>query len=139
MDKLTTDDTFELANQFRDAAAALRDWRMKNRAVLNRAQWDELDDREIVLLNIASSIYTDAVGLVLNDSQTALARLQSSVQSAKSAVQRIAIFKQALDLASALILLAGAVYSGNAAGIPAAILSLEEAADAIVNSEGSGA
>ena len=139
MDKLTTDDTFELGNQFRDAATALRDWRMKNRAALNPAQWDELDDREIMLLNTASSIYTDAVGLVLNDSQTALARLRSSVQNAKSAVQRIAIFKQALDLASALILLAGAVYSGNAAGIPAAILSLEDAADAIVDSEGSGA
>ncbi len=139
MDKLTTDDTFELGNQFRDAATALRDWRMKNRAALNRAQWDELDDREIILLNTASSIYTDAVGLVLNDSQTALARLRSSVQSAKSAVQRIAIFKQALDLASALILLAGAVYSGNAAGNPPAINTREDAAHAIVKTEGSGA
>lgn len=73
------------------------------------------------------------------EEENKLARLRSSVQNAKSAVQRIAIFKQALDLASTFILLAGAVYSGNAAGIPAATLSLEDAAEAIVNSEGSGA
>lgn len=139
MDKLTTDDAFELGQQFRDMARALREWRMKNRARLNRAEWEELDDREILLLNTASSMYTNAVGLILEDSQAALVRLRSSVQNAESAVQRIVIFKQALDLASALVLLAGAVYSGNAAGIPAAIVALEDAAEAIVDAQGSGA
>lgn len=134
MDKLTSDDAFELGNRFRDAAAALGDWRIKNRASLSRSQWDELDDREITLLNTASSLYTNAIGLVLVDSQAALAHLQSSLESAKSAVKHIARFKQALDLASALILFAGAVTSGNAAGIPAAIVALEDAAEAIVKS-----
>lgn len=68
------------------------------------------------------------------DSQAPLARLQSSVESARSAVKRIATFKQALDLASALVLFAAAVTSGNAAGIPAAIVALEDAASAIVDS-----
>ena len=134
MDKLTPDDAFELGNRFRDAAAALGDWRIENRASLSRSQWDELDDREITLLNTASSLYTNAIGLVLVDSQAAHARLQSSVESAKSAVKHIARFKQALDLASALVLFAGAVTSGNAAGIPAAIVALEDAAEAIVKS-----
>lgn len=40
--------------------------------------------------------------------------------------------EEALDLASALVLLAGAVYSGNAAAIPAAIVALDDAAEAIV-------
>ena len=137
MDKLTPEDAFELGNQFRDAAIALGDWRIKNRASLNRFQWDELDEREITLLNTASSLYTSAIGLILIDSQAALARLQASVESAKSAVKRIATFKQALDLASALVLFAGAVTSGNAAGIPAAIVALEDAASAIVDSAGS--
>ncbi len=140
MDKLTKDDAFELGKQFRDTARALRDWRMEHRAGLNRLQWEALDDREILLLNTASSMYTNAVGLILEDSQAAIVRLRSSVENAESAVQRIAIFKQALDLASALVLLAGAVYSGNAAGIPAAIIALEDAAEAIVDAkEGSGA
>ena len=139
MDKLTADDVSELGNLFRDAAIVLGDWRIKNRASLSRAQWDELDEREITLLNTASSIYTSAAGLILEDSQTALARLQSSVKSAKSAVHRIAIFKQALDLASALVLLAGAITSGNVAGIPAAVVALEDAAAAIVDPEDSGA
>ena len=134
MEKLTPDDAFELGNLFRDAAIALGDWRIKNRASLSQNQWAELDDREITLLNAASGIYTNAIGLVLTESQTSLARLQSSVKNAKSAVRRIAIFKQVLDLASALILFAGAVTSGNVAGIPAAIVALEDAAAAIVES-----
>lgn len=131
MDKLTPDDAFELGNQLRDAAIALGDWRIRNRASLSKAQWDELDNQEITLLNIASSIYTGAIGLVLADSQPALERLQSSIKDAKSAVDHIVGLKQALDLASALVLLAGAVYSGNAAAIPGAIVALEDAAEAI--------
>lgn len=137
MEKLTPDDAFELGNLFRDAAIALGDWRIKNRASLSQSQWAELDDREITLLNAASGIYTNAIGLVLTESQTSLARLQSSVKNAKSAVRRIAIFKQVLDLASALILFAGAVTSGNVAGIPAAVVALEDAAAAIVESSDS--
>jgi hypothetical protein len=65
MDKLTADDVSELGNLFRGAAIALGDWRIKNRAGLSRAQWDELDEREITLLNTVSSLYTSAVGLIL--------------------------------------------------------------------------
>jgi hypothetical protein len=132
MDKLSSDDALELGNQFRDAAIALGDWRIKNRASLSKAEWEELDDREIMLLNTASSMYTSAIGLILADTQVALARVQLSIKSAKSAIKRITAFKQALDLASALVLLAGAVYSGDAAIIPAAIVALEDAAEAIV-------
>ena len=131
MDKLSADEAFELGNQFRDAAVTLGDWRFKNRASLSKAQWDELDEREITLLNAASSIYASAVSLVLTDSRAPVARLQSSVESAKSAIQHIASFKQVLDLASALVLLAGAISSGNAASIPAGIVALEDAAEAI--------
>lgn len=132
MDKLSADEVFELGNQFHNAAIMLGDWRFKNRANLSKAQWDELDEREITLLNVASSIYASAVSLVLTDSRAPVARLQSSVESAKSAIQHIASFKQVLDLASALILLAGAISSGNAASIPAGIVALEDAAEAII-------
>ncbi|MDN5882217.1 MAG: hypothetical protein L0H37_07585 [Nitrosospira sp.] len=134
MEKLTPDDAFKLGDQFRDAAIVLGEWRIKNRASLSQSQWDKLDDQQITLLNIASSLYTGAIGLVLTDSQTPLARLQSGIESAKSAVKHIEKFKQALDLASALILFGGAVYSGNAAGIPAAIVALQDATEAIVTS-----
>ena len=132
MDKLSADEAFDLGNQFRDAAITLGDWRFKNRASLSKAQWDELDEREITLLNAASSIYTGVVGLVLADSRIPVARLETSVESARSAIQHIASFKQVLDLASALVLLAGAISSGNAASIPAGIVALEDAAEAII-------
>jgi hypothetical protein len=131
MDKLSENEAFELGNQFRDAAIALGDWRFKNHASLSKVQWDELDEREITLLNTASSIYTSAVSLVMAESKVPVARLQFSVESAKSAIQHIASFKQVLDLASALVLLAGAISSGNAASIPAGIVALEDAAEAI--------
>jgi len=135
--KLTADETFGLDNVVRDAAIALGDWRVENRSRLSRLQWDELDDKEITLLNLASSIYTSAIGMVLDDSHTSLSRLQSSMKHAESAIQHIKSFKQALDLASGLVLLAGAIASGNVAEIPAAIVALEDAAGAIVNPGGS--
>jgi hypothetical protein len=136
MDKLSADKVFDLGNQFRDAAVKLGDWRSKNRAGLTKAQWDELDEQEIALLNAASSLYTSAVSLVLADSPVPVARLQSSIKSARSAVEHIASFKQVLDLASALVLLAGAISSGNAASIPAGIVALEDAAEAIIRPRG---
>jgi hypothetical protein len=135
--KLTADETFGLGNLIRDAAIALGDWRVQNRSRLSRLQWDELDDKEITLLNLASAIYISAIGMVLDDSHTPLSRLQSSVKHAKSAMQRIKVFKQALDLALGLVLLAGAVASGNVAEIPVAVVALEDAAGAIVNPGGS--
>jgi hypothetical protein len=137
MSKLTANETFELGNLVRDAAVALGDWRVENRSRLSRLQWDELDDKEITLLNLASSIYTSAIGMVLDDSHTPLSRLQSSVKHAKSAMQRIEVFKQALDLASGLVLLAEAIASGNVVEIRLAIVALEDVAGAIVNSGGS--
>ena len=101
MGVLTAEEAFELGNLFRDTAVALGEWRVKHQASLSRHEWNELDEREIALLNSASSMYTGAVGLVLADSELALARLQSSVKHAKTAVRRIAVFKQALYLASA--------------------------------------
>ena len=137
MEALTPDEAFELGNLLRDTAVALGEWRVAHQASLSRQEWDELDEREIKLLNSASSMYTGAIGLVLADSELALARLQSSVKRAKTAVRRITVFKQALDLASALILFSGAVTSGNVAGIPAAIVSLEDAAATILSSSDS--
>jgi hypothetical protein len=140
MNRLHADDAFELGNQFRDTAMALGDWRIEHRAALTKAQWDELDEQEIRLLNMASRIYTSAIDLVLLDSQMEVVQLRSSVKAARSAVQHIATLKEALDLASALILFAAAVSSGNAAAIPAAIVAVNDAAAAIaqqqVGSEG---
>ena len=137
MGKLTAEETFELGNRVRDAAIALRKWRIENRAHLSRLQWEELDDREVTLLNFANSNFATGIGMLLDDSRTPLSRLQASVKHAESAIQHIKVFKQALDLASALVLFAGAVSSGNVADIPAAIVALEDAADAIVNPGGS--
>lgn len=131
MDKLTEDDAFELGNRLRDAAIALGDWRIRHRAELSRAQWNQLDEQEIRLLNTASSLHASAIGLVLTDSAAPLERLQAGIACARMALDRIGTLKQALDLASALIFLAGAIYSGNAAAIPAAIVALEDAAEAI--------
>ena len=137
MDKFNPDDAFELGNQFRDAAIALGDWRISHRATLTKAQWDELDQQEIRLLNMASSIYTSAIGLVLLDSEVAIVHLQSSVKAARSAAQHITTLKHALDLASALILVAAAMSSGNGAAIPAGIVAVNHAVTAIFEQQGS--
>jgi hypothetical protein len=103
---------------------------------LSRSQWEELDDREVTLLNLASSNFTSGIGMTLDDSQASLSRLEGSVNHAESAIKHIRSFKEALDLASALALFAGAVASGNVAEIPAGIVALEDAVDAIVHAGG---
>ncbi len=137
MSRLTADETFELGNLVRDAAIALGDWRVGNRSRLSRLQWDELDDKEITLLNLASSIYTSAIGMVLDDSHTSPVSLAIQHEARRIRHPAHQVFKQALDLASGLVLLAGAIASGNVAEIPAAIVALEDAAEAIVNPGGS--
>ena len=137
MDKRTPDDAFKLGSQLRDAAIVLGHWRIRNRSSLTKCKWDERNDREPRLLNTASTIYTAAVGLVLLESQAAVAHLQSSASAAKSAVQPIATLQQTPDLASAPILFAAAVSSGNAAAIPAAIVAVSDAATAIRHPQGS--
>ena len=64
---------------------ALGDWRIGNRAILTKAQWDELDEQEIRLLNMASRIYTCAIDLVLLENQVAVVQLRTSVKAARSA------------------------------------------------------
>lgn len=137
MVKLTAEEAFELGNRVRDAAVALHKWRIKNRAHLSRSQWEELDDREVTLLNLASSNFTNGIGMTLDSSQISASRLEGSVQHAESAIEHIQSFKQVLDLASALALFAGAVASGNVAEIPAGIVALNDALNAIAHPDSS--
>ncbi|HET7060712.1 MAG TPA: hypothetical protein VFI43_00875 [Nitrosospira sp.] len=131
MVKLTAEEAFELGNRIRDAAVALHRWRIENRDRLSRSQWEELDNREVTLLNFASSNFTNGIGMRLDSSQISASRLEGSVKHAASAIEHIQSFKQVLDLASALALFAGAVASGNVAEIPAGIVALEDALSAI--------
>lgn len=136
MTKLTPEEAFELGNRVREAVVALHKWRIENRDHLSRSQWEELDDREVALLNFANSNFANGVGMVLDNIQAPLSRLQANIKHAESAVDHIRSFQQALDLASALILFAGAISSGNPAEIPASIAALENTVDAIVNPRG---
>lgn len=92
MEALNQDEAFEPGNVLRDTAAALGGWQAAHQASLSPREWDELDEREIKLLNSASSMYTGA---------------------------------------------AGAATSGDVAGIPAAVVSLEDAAATILFSSDS--
>src|SRR3954452_20212765 len=93
--KLTAEEAFDLGNRVRDAAIGLHKWRIENRDHLSRAQWEELDDREVTLLNFASSNFTNGIGMVLDDTRTPLSRLQAGIEHAKSAIGHIRSFKQA--------------------------------------------
>jgi hypothetical protein len=133
MNKLTPDDAFELGNQFRDAAILLGHWRIRNRSELTKSERNELNDRELRLLNTASSI--GAIGLLV-DSRPSAVHLRSNVKAAKSAAQHTITPKHAPDLAFALFLFAAAVFSAKGAAIPAAIEALSDAVTAIVQKVG---
>lgn len=62
MEALNQDEAFEPGNVLRDTAAALGGWQAAHQASLSPREWDELDEREIKLLNSASSMYTGAAG-----------------------------------------------------------------------------
>jgi hypothetical protein len=118
MKKLTSQEAFELSKCLRDLSVSLGDYRIANWDHLSEKQRRSLEDAEWSLLNASSDARTVAVGLVLDETQLSYAQLLESTSGAKDTLKHLADVGKALNIATAAVLLAGAIVSRD----PGAIL-----------------
>jgi hypothetical protein len=125
---ITAEQALTLAREFRLASGRLTDYRFANYARLTAAQRKSLEDRELDLLNSGNSMITQAVGLVLADTENSLTAIKNSTAKARAAIGRIEKAKAVIDVATHLVRLATAILSGDPAKIARAAKATLDAA-----------
>jgi len=128
--KLTSDDAFALARQFRAVSQAVGDYRLARWKTLTPLQRQILEDAEWSLLSNSSDIRTRAVGLVLDESVVSLAALKDSTAKARKAVEKLATARKAIKIAIAAVGLAAAVIARDPGAIASNAAALVDAATA---------
>jgi hypothetical protein len=108
---LNAKDAFELSKQFRDLAINLGNYRFANWNILTPTQRHDLEDEEWSLLNSSSDMTTKAVGLALEESESTVQSITSSVGKAKRAIKKLEKVTQVIKVATAAVGLAAAIVA----------------------------
>jgi hypothetical protein len=122
--KLTAEQALELSGYFRNISVALGDFRFKNWDSLTKDQRQKLENLEWTLLNYSSDLITVAVGVILDDAQGSLDRIQKATKRAKKTIETIQKIKKVIDIGTAFIRLGGAIVTGNTETITSAVINL---------------
>ena len=128
--KLTADDALQLSRDFRELAVALGDYRFGNWRKLTPKQRRDLEDREWTLLNAASDLTTEAVGLILDEAMGGLQQLRESTGEAKKAIRTLKRVAKGIKIAAAAVGLAGAIAAKDPGAIAKNAKTLYDAATA---------
>lgn len=108
---LNAKDAFELSKQFRDLAINLGNYRFANWNILTPTQRHDLEDEEWSLLNSSSDMTTKAVGLALEESESTVQSITSSVGKAKRAIKKLEKVGEVIKVATAAVGLAAAIVA----------------------------
>jgi len=124
---LNADQARELACAFRQLSVALGDYRFQHWAALSKEDRDALESAEWTLLNYSSDCITQAVGLVLHDTQASLAHIQQATAAAQQTVATIQDIKKVITISALAIKLAAALASTDPGAIAGALGNLSSA------------
>lgn len=124
--KLKAADALALAKAFREASTTLGDYLYEKWAEMSPSDRDKLRSLEVTLLNVATDLVTQAVGIVLDEGQGNLEALTDATSTAKKALANIDSAKKAIKIATALIGLAAAIPTGNLGSIYSAFKSVKD-------------
>jgi hypothetical protein len=108
---LTADDAFQLARNFREVAKQVGDTRTGKWDTLTPDQRQTLEDEEWDLLAASMSMRTKAVGIVLEEAKTSLAKIVRVTDHARKAIKTLENVREAIGIASAVVTLAAAILS----------------------------
>jgi hypothetical protein len=129
---ITKEQARDIAKQFLDLSHNLGAYRFNNWDTLSQSQRQTIEDIEWDLLNYSSSFTTTAVGIALNDMETDLKAISDATVKAKQVIQTIETVKKVIKVASALVVLGGAIASQNPSAIAsAAVDAVKAASDAL--------
>jgi ABC-type dipeptide/oligopeptide/nickel transport system ATPase component len=108
---LTADDAFQLARNFREVAKQIGDTRTGKWDTLTPDQRQTLENEEWDLLSSSMSMRTKAVGIVLEEAKTSLAKIVRVTDQARKAIKTLENVRAAIGIASAVVTLAAAILS----------------------------
>jgi len=108
---LTSADALALSKSFRDLSVAIGDFRFANWDALGDANRKLLENEEWSILNASSDMVTKAVGLALDEPDSAAKKVQEATASALKAVKTLKDIAKVIGVATATVGLAAAVIS----------------------------
>jgi hypothetical protein len=108
---LTADDAFQLARNFREVAKQVGDTRTEKWDTLTPDQRQTLENEEWDLLASSMSMRTKAVGIVLEEAKTSLAKIVRVTDHARKAIKTLENVRAAIGIASSVVTLAAAILS----------------------------
>jgi ribosome maturation protein Sdo1 len=108
---LTSQEAFDLSQQFRDLAINIGNYRFANWQTLTPTQRRDIEDEEWSLINASSDMITKAVGLALDESETSVDSIKKSIKKAKSAIKKLEKVSQIITIAAAAVGLGAAIVS----------------------------
>jgi hypothetical protein len=124
---LSLDDARELADLFRDAATAIRDYLRDNFNTSDSPDYQTLNDLAKTLVLRSSSMTTDAVGLAIDEMADDAAELQQVTTEAKESLAHLQTIGTVINVAAASVDLATAIVSKNPGGAFNAAKGLRDA------------
>ena len=127
---LSSDDAGALADLFRDAAAAIRDYLRDNFDTSDSPDYEALNDFAMTLVLKSSEMTTTAVGLAIDDMADDSAELRQVTAEAKDSLGQLQDIRTAINLAAAVVGLATAIASKNPGGAFNAAKDLRDALQA---------
>ncbi len=126
--KLTVEQARAIANSFRDTADAVADYTNKYFHELSSNEVFRLDSFEWDLRTYTSNFRTTIVGMVLDGMEENLQAIADATAGAKKAIKQIERVKSVIKLATALVMLGGAITSQN---LPAIGQATKDVLDAV--------
>lgn len=119
-------DGFEVARELTEAAKAVSDRMLADYARLTRDEERALDDLFWDLQSQAARIRTLAVGALLAEAETSVAAINRETKRARKAIKDIDKVRQAIAIGAALLTVASAIATRNAAGLKPAFNTLKD-------------
>jgi|SRR5215472_11034984 len=116
MPNLSSDQAYQLANQFHDLSVAVGNWRFDQWDELSATQRKRLEDLQWTLMNYSSDFTAQAIDLVVQDLQATLSNITGATTQANKAIANIKLVSKVLVIAASATVLGAAIMSGNADG-----------------------
>ena len=116
MPKLSSDQAYELANEFHDLSVAVGNYRFDQWDDLSAAQRKRLEDLQWTLMNYSSDFTAQALNFVVDDLQGTVDKITGATANANKAIANIKLVSKVLAIAASATVLGAFIMSGNADG-----------------------